>query len=271
LKDLVLPDSFFLSQPGMATTSCSPGKPSGHSVASAWLWIYDRCHLLLKALRSNHTVIRLLFGVRIPRGMRVQFDPTTILLSRVLRRIVTDRDHTSLEIGIGQGALVSLSLARTRPMIRIIGIDCSAARVLQSRQVAEANSVAVDFFDSDLFAGVPPASRYDLIVFNPPYVPTETGRRLKLTERLAVDGDFVWDGGADGTAVLARFLQAAKGYLSDRGRVVFGVQPLFVSEDQVLNLIGSSGLLLQERSSSYLIPSVCYVLKQAAETSPSTL
>jgi release factor glutamine methyltransferase len=230
------------------------------SAQAAICRIYDFCHPALRALRTNRLVIRGLFGVRIPKGMHVQFDPTTVLLSRVLREIVEAEDRTSLEVGVGQAALISLSLALRKP-IEVVGVDCSESRVAQSLQVAQANSVAADFFISDLLKAVPPARRFDLIFFNPPYVPTQTGQRLQLTKRLSVDGDQVWDGGADGTAVLSRFLQEAKGYLSDRGRIIFGVQPLFVSDALVVATIERNGLRLQQRKTQSLLPSVTYIVK----------
>jgi release factor glutamine methyltransferase len=234
---------------------------SPHATNRLLCRIYDLCHPALRALRGNRHVIRLLFGARIPAGMQVQFDPTTVLLSRVLSAIATPEDRACLEVGIGEGALISLSIARRHPM-QLVGVDCSEARVLQSRRVAEANGFAVDFFKSDLLSAVPPALRFDLIFFNPPYVPTETGRRLRLTERLTVDGDQMWDGGLDGTAVLSRFLEQAKEYLSARGRIVFGVQSLFVPDKLVVEIIHRSGLKLQQRQTRRFLPSIAYIIEK---------
>ena len=155
---------------GLYAESDSPGSLR-HSVQSALYRLYDFCHPALRVLRSNRLIIRGLFGVRIPRRMHVQFDPTTILPDHVLRKVADDDDHTCLEVGIGQAALISLSVALRRP-IDVVGVDCSTARVAQSRRIAQANAVAADFFTSDLFSAVPPDRRFDLIFFNPPYVPT---------------------------------------------------------------------------------------------------
>ena len=221
--------------------------------------IYDVCHPLLKVLRTNRTVIRLIFGVRVPRGVPVQFDPTTVLLKHALQQIVTPDDRVALELGIGQGAMVGLSLALGKG-IRIDGVDCSPQRVLSSCEVAKFNGVEAHFFQSDLFSNVSPERRYDLIFFNPPYVPTAIGRQLKLTRRLQIDGDQVWDGGSDGTTVLREFLRQSRGFLSSAGRVVFGVQPLFVPEDKVREVIAGSELRLIQRVTKRFVPSVVYVL-----------
>lgn len=222
--------------------------------------LYDMFHPLLRVVRTNRAIIRRTFGVRVPRGTVVQFDPTTILLAIALREIATPDDTTSLEIGIGCGALVSLSLARSR-RVQITGVDLSPERVRTSREIAEFNGVEADFFTSDLFSTVSSDSRFDVLFFNPPYVPTETGRQLKLTERLDVDGDQVWDGGKDGTTVLREFLRRAPDYLSPAGRVVFGVQSIFVSDDTVCAVLRETGYTLTQRVTKRFVPSVVYVTR----------
>lgn len=231
------------------------------SEVSAKRLIYDICHPFLKLLRTNRTIIRWIFGVRIPRGLPVNYDPTTVLLKHALRQVATPDDRVILELGIGQAALVSLSLALTRPL-EVDGVDCSALRVASSKKVAEYNGIDANFFESDLFSNVPAERRYDLIFFNPPYVPTQVGRQLKLTERLQIEGDAMWDGGTDGTAVLRRFLRECPAYLAKSGRVVFGVQSIFIPDEKIVEVIAESNLELIGRITRRLVPSVVYVLRR---------
>jgi release factor glutamine methyltransferase len=232
------------------------------------LLAYRCVHPLLKMLRTNRAIIRRLFGVRIPRDTKVQFDPTTVLLSKTLGELLTEDDGRVLELGIGQGALVGLSLKRAARhrgwTLALDGIDCSAARVESSRKVAEYNHIDASFWVSDSFAEVPPLRQYDLIFFNSPYVPTRVGKALKLTQRLEVDGDQVWDGGADGTAILRRFLRESGARLSPRGRVVFGVQRIFVPDDLVAEVVAASQLRIEQRLTRRSIPSVVYVVSDRA-------
>ena len=64
---------------------------------------YHCFHSFLRMLRNSRLIIWRLFGVRIPRKMSVQFDPTTVLLARALEETLTETDGRALEIGIGQG------------------------------------------------------------------------------------------------------------------------------------------------------------------------
>ena len=221
---------------------------------------YDLTHPLLAIIRSNRWLIRQLFHVRIPADIRVSIDPTTIALANAVRRTMTDDDQHIFEMGIGQAALISLSLAK-RQNVKVEGADCSTSRVESSQAVARVNQLEATFIVSDLFSNVPQQTRYDLIFFNVPYVPTAQGHSLKLTERLKVDGDQMWDGGPDGTAVLARFLREAKIHLTHRGRVIFGVQNVFVADALVAQVIACSNYRLIRRERSRWIPACCYVVQ----------
>ncbi len=229
--------------------------------------VYDVTHPVLGMIRSNKFLIRRLFGVKLPRGLRANFDSTTISLSRAAKRFLTPEDRRVFEMGIGEAALVSLSL-KDRPL-EISGADCSTTRVESSQQVARENQVPVRFWVSDLFAEVPSDLRFDLIIFNVPYIPSEMGQRLKLTKRLGVDGDQVWDGGPNGTEVLTRFLTEAVPYLSPRGRVLFGVQNYFVPDPTICQVLDQCGYDLVERSKSWFVRSCCYLVKPQIEQAPN--
>jgi len=241
--------------------------------------VYPVVQPLLKRLRRSRWVIHRLFDVSIPTDVLVQFDPVTVLLARVIPELIPELVHKHsvpsddpeplniLETGIGEGALVTLSIAKwnqrggTRSMnLRFSGVDCSPGRVQSSRRVSRSNGIEADFWVSDLFSEVTEAS-FDLVFFNPPYVPTQTGKRLRLTERLGVDGDQMWDGGEDGTAVLAKFLRDAPKVLRPDSRIVFGVQPIFVDDCRARQAIHDAGLALDATHARACIPAMVYVIK----------
>jgi len=232
------------------------------------MWIkklaYRVTQPVLRTLRNNRTIIRRLFGVRVPRGTAVQFDPTTVTLAHAVKTVGKDSDQHALEIGIGQGALISLSVSQQFKSLQIHGIDCSPSRVESSQKVAAFNGVEVNFFESNLFESVPPQPQFDLIFFNPPYVPTAVGEGLQLTEKLQVDGDQVWNGGEDGCVVLRQFLAEVGEYLAPEGRVVFGVQSMFVPDTKVEEVVGQTPFKIAQRITRRLTPAVAYVLTKAS-------
>lgn len=238
--------------------------------------IYAVVQPLLRLIRRSRWVIKRIFGVRIPSKVQVQFDPVTVLLAKSLPSLVEQialslntakRPIRVLEMGIGEGALVTLSLDRSnrnrsnRRDLQLDGVDCSTSRLASSIKVAEFNDADCRFWFSDLFDSVPTSPLYDLIFFNPPYVPTQTGRSLKLTERLRIDGDQMWDGGEDGTQVLRRFLVESRSFVSLGGLMVFGVQPIFVNDKMVAEAVTQSGLQIHDRFTRKGIPAVVYAVK----------
>lgn len=238
--------------------------------------IYRLTGPLLRYVRSHPRLIRRIFGVRLPSGADVQFDPTTILLSVAVaeeaQAMRLTRPLRSLEMGIGAGALVSLSLAKkgmTPPPV-ITGCDCVERRVASATEVASFNQLAATFFLSDLFSEVPcptgtdsdSNAAYDLIFFNPPYVPTAVGEQLDMGKRLTAERT-MWDGGDDGLQVLRQFLAEAPQYLATQGRVVFGVQHVFVPDEAVRQVIDDSPFQLVRTVRRRRLPSEVYVLALA--------
>jgi release factor glutamine methyltransferase len=226
--------------------------------------LYQVVRPVLGLAARNRFLIRRVFGIRVPRAVTVHFDPTTLLLRLALQQVVVPQDKLALEVGIGQGALLVLGLQKST-QLRVEGVDCSETRVRSSQKVAKYNQLAADFYVSDLFDQVPPDRQYDLIFFNPPYVPTRDGEQLGLTRHMRADSSRVWDGGDNGMQVLREFLLRVPAHLTSRGRVLFGVQPIFVPEENVQAMIDVSHLVLLNRITRRWIPSVVYVVGHASD------
>ena len=143
------------------------------------------------------------------------------VLEELARRPLPQKPHV-LELGTGSGCL-AISLAKTLPNARVVATDISpGALAVAARNVAR-HGVGDrfvlgrgDLFEpvADLAGGRP----FDLIISNPPYIPTENipgmGRYVAEHEPL-----LALDGGADGLAPHERILDAAADYLSPGGRV----------------------------------------------------
>jgi release factor glutamine methyltransferase len=132
-----------------------------------------------------------------------------------------------LEMGTGSG-LVALHAAKLGAKVTAVDINPHAVQCARSN--AFKNNLKVNAFVSDLFANV--AGLYDIIVFNPPYLPDE-GEPASWMERS-------WAGGSDGTDVVVRFLQEAWKYLLPRGRIFI-----------ILSSFGSMRTVLREAKQRY--------------------
>jgi release factor glutamine methyltransferase len=115
-----------------------------------------------------------------------------------------------LEVGTGSGFVSAVLLANLKDVhLLATEINPNAARC------ARANGVEV--IRTDLFRGIKhekPEKRFDLILFNPPYLPTSKDEK--------VPGwlNYAFDGGISGRETLDRFLNEVKDYLKPGGKIL---------------------------------------------------
>jgi release factor glutamine methyltransferase len=122
---------------------------------------------------------------------------------------VERRDHI-LEIGTGTG-LIAIIVSRqcrtvTATDVNPQAIDCAVKNIITNK------AYNVKLKQGDLFEPVQ-NEKFDLILFNTPYLPT--------SEEEMVDDelDAAWDGGEDGRKVIDQFLEGVKDHLNPGGRV----------------------------------------------------
>lgn len=69
----------------------------------------------------------------------------------------------------------------------------------------------------DLFSVLKSDERFDIVIFNPPYLPTHPEERIGGTGWF----DIATDGGVDGLSLTKRFIEEVGKYLSKQGRAYF--------------------------------------------------
>jgi release factor glutamine methyltransferase len=131
----------------------------------------------------------------------------TWMLARAGCDVPRPAGATALELCTGSGA-VAVALARCG--WRTSAVDVSRRAVLAARVNARLNGTHVDARRGDLYAAVGGAA-FDLIVSNPPYIPSEEGPEAARGPRRHVDG------GPDGRAVLDRVIEGAPRHLRPGG------------------------------------------------------
>ncbi len=221
--------------------------------------IYRAAHPFVSWLRSRGIVVKLLFGINIKSNERIHYDTTTILFRKTLAKEVQS-NNAVLEMGIGQAALLSLSLAKKRNM-KIHGVDLAENRVKSSILTAKLNDIEAKFWQSDLFSSVDGV--YDVIFFNPPYVDKASGQRLDLSRRLNLDNDAAWNGGgSDGTDVLREFVRRSKEHLKKDGKLLIGVQDFYVGTSLIKEIAAAEDFYVRDTITGFFNPSRIYVLKK---------
>jgi release factor glutamine methyltransferase len=154
---------------------------------------------------------------RVDARVLVPRPDTETLVDVALRR--THRVSLSmraLDLCTGSGC-VAITLARERPTARVVGTDISEGALAVARENAlRLGAYNSAFASGDLFAAIGAAARFDLIVANPPYVPSDeiAGLAPEIRDH---EPRAALDGGPEGLAMLRRVVAAAPGHLAKAG------------------------------------------------------
>ena len=126
-----------------------------------------------------------------------------------------------LDFGTGSGCL-AITLAVRCPHARLHALDVSAEALAIARENAAAHGVAerIAFCLGDGFAALAPEQTFDLIIANPPYVPTAEIAAL-MPEVRDHDPRVALDGGPDGLEFYRRLAATARDRLrAEDGRMM---------------------------------------------------
>ena len=134
----------------------------------------------------------------------------------LLESIQIAPEDVVLEIGTGCG-LIALEASRQGASVICTDINPYAVRLTRNNIQKNKHLLigSIEVRKGDLFTVIKKEELFDIILFNPPYLPT--------SEKEKVDRwfDIATDGGKDGLAVTKRFLKDVQNYLSFNGRAYF--------------------------------------------------
>ena len=118
-----------------------------------------------------------------------------------------------LELGTGCGLLAILAAGDGA---RVVAADISPVALTCARENAAAHGVAdlIDFRLGNLFEPVK-GERFNLVIFNPPYLP------VRDEEALGTPLDLAWEAGPKGRAVIDPFLEGLPNHLMRGGHALF--------------------------------------------------
>lgn len=135
-------------------------------------------------------------------------EDTFLLLKAALE--VVKHGYFVLEVGTGCGIVANF----LKEKARVIATDINPHAV----RCAKANGV--EAIRTDLFAGLKPQRQFDVIIFNPPYLPEAESNGSWLEK--------AWSGGK---TLIDRFLYEAPSYLREKGQLLLVVSSITGIED----------------------------------------
>jgi len=140
-----------------------------------------------------------------------------------------------LDIGTGSGC-IAISLAKNIKDCRITAVDISPEALELAEQNADLHQAQIEFIQSDLFSSLEGRS-FDLIISNPPYIPTP---ELKgLAREISFEPVLALDGGRDGLDFYRRMISQAHRYLNEGGFLLMEIG--FGQAGRIENMLKKSG------------------------------
>ncbi len=217
------------------------------------------------ARRAKHEPLQYILASQEFYGLEFEVNPaaliprhdTEVLVEEALR--LASSAKSVLDIGVGSGC-IAIALAKSMPGAEIHGVDHSPDALVLAERNAERHGVRVTFFEGSLFEPFR-NQRFDLIVSNPPYIPTGDLETLQPEVR-DYEPRTALDGGRDGLDFYRLIIPAAHGYLNAGGWLMLevgisqaeavkgmlaeaGFTDLFIARDQSLIDRVVGGLLSQ--------------------------
>lgn len=160
----------------------------------------------------------------------------------LMDNLVKVKNKVVLDVGTGTG--IQGIYASKRGSRITVGVDINPYAIELSKENALLNNLKLNknifFFQSDLFNNMDiitknlGINKFDVILFNAPYLPT--------SEEEKIQGylNYAFDGGKDGRKVLDRFISEVGDYLKEDGTIQI-VQSSLTGEEETLSKLKKYG------------------------------
>jgi len=137
---------------------------------------------------------------------------------QLLESVQIKKDDKVFEIGTGTG-LIALECCRIGSDVLCSDINPYAIEIAKKNFEINKSKLKgkLELRRGDLFSVLHPGETFDIIIFNPPYLPT------KPSEIVGGSGwfDIATDGGIDGLDITKQFIQGLSSFLSEDGCAYF--------------------------------------------------
>jgi release factor glutamine methyltransferase len=189
--------------------------------------------------RASREPLQYISGVQEFYGLKFEVTPdvliprpeTEMVVEHAIELLTPRTSKRFCEIGVGSGC-ISISILRNLPHATAVGLDISPAAIEIAQRNAEKLRVRdrLQLLESDIFEKSPD-ERFDMIVSNPPYVPSIDIEGLQPEVR-DFEPHLALSDGRDGLSIISRIIDQSPRFLLSGGfllmEIGFNQSPLVV-------------------------------------------
>jgi len=155
---------------------------------------------------------------KVTKDVLIPRDETELVVTKAIDIINQYGLKSVLDIGSGSGC-IACSLAKNGG-VDVVSVDVSKnALEIAKENAKRLNLKNVEFLQSDLFENIDNAKidRFDMIISNPPYIPTGT----ELQKEVTFEPELALFTEGDGTEFYKKIIENSKKYLKTNGFIIF--------------------------------------------------
>ena len=206
---------------------------------------------ILKYIRSSKIITFVVWRIKIEKYLHDTFwDLTTLVLKRELNQ--NKEKNKYLDMGCGQFAILGQYFKKINSYSDVTSIDVYKEFIENSIKNSIQNKNDINILQSNLFSNI--NEKFDLISFNPPYVPAST-----KNEKLEFPNIRYSD--LEGIQTAKDFLSEAKKFLTPDGIILLGMNTFYVPQNVCVKLIKDNGYKLEKITKMKFNTSIVLKLK----------
>ena len=185
----------------------------------------EKCYRDYIRKRCSHIPLQYLTGEQEFMGLNFKVTPdvliprqdTEVLVEEALKYVKDG--YRVLDMCTGSGC-IAISLKSFAPKAQVIAADISRAALLVAEENAGRNHQQIQFINSDLFEQI--TGEFDVIVSNPPYIPSEVISTL-MPEVRDHEPVLALDGTEDGLYFYKLITENSISYLKEGGMLLYEI------------------------------------------------
>jgi release factor glutamine methyltransferase len=162
--------------------------------------------------------------IKVGKGVLIPRQETEIIVEESIKRLSSDSNDIKhvLEIGCGSGA-ISIAICFHCKNVYIDAVDISEEALCIARTNINNYNLSnrVNLVTGDLYTTINKENKFDLIISNPPYIPSENIKFLPIDVKK--EPLIALDGGKDGISIISRIITDGKYYLKNNGLMLLEI------------------------------------------------